>query len=493
LKTPIIAIAILLLFFITGSSNAQSLSIANIYKVSLRNTDAIKEGTEVRGYYFFYVSDKVDKTTNEYTLRITDNNLKIIKDIKFQDSKSVMVLESSFNGSDLMFVLYDRQELSLEYQVYGPTGEKKYIYTRTLNKADRKIFESTYAVLSDEDERFKIANGVEGRGFLGVRTAIDGKGYVLEANFYSSQTQKQWTYAPPEKFGFLVADYLGIFRGVAFIRVLRSQSGDEQETLILGLDIETGKKIFEIPTNQKRYKFYPSSFAVLADGRAVVSGEYFYLHANVNIDKPLGFAFVSMNQYGAILAEKYCSWENELENFVEVNNGVIRDFGYIFLHNIVYMTDGNIFAIGEGYEYNGKVTDMMLIRFDKRFNPKELKIFKKNPNTAKLPKYAHGLPAQLVSKLIKYSKNGFDYSYTQQNTANNSFTLCYTDYVKDKGYKGKTFNSITYAEGKLSSDRLNITQPSSSSYILPGKQGQVLILEYFEKEKKLDAHFEKLN
>ena len=77
-------ILVLSLLLITAyGANAQKLSIENIQKVSLRNSDAIKEGSEVKGYYFFYVSDKIDKKTNEYTLQITDNNLKKLKDLKF--------------------------------------------------------------------------------------------------------------------------------------------------------------------------------------------------------------------------------------------------------------------------------------------------------------------------------------------------------------------------------------------------------------------------
>jgi hypothetical protein len=49
-----------------ASTHAQKLSIANIQKSSvMRNSDAIKEGSEVKGYYFFYVSDKIDRKTNE--------------------------------------------------------------------------------------------------------------------------------------------------------------------------------------------------------------------------------------------------------------------------------------------------------------------------------------------------------------------------------------------------------------------------------------------
>lgn len=40
---------------------AQTATIDNIRKTALRTSDAIREGSEVKGYYFFYVSDKIDK------------------------------------------------------------------------------------------------------------------------------------------------------------------------------------------------------------------------------------------------------------------------------------------------------------------------------------------------------------------------------------------------------------------------------------------------
>src|SRR5688500_11734976 len=95
--------AIVLLVAGTGI-HAQTHSIANVKRTALRTSDAIKEGTDVKGYYFFYESDKIDKITREYTLSILDNNLKVLKDIKFQDSKDVTILESSFNGTDLIFL-----------------------------------------------------------------------------------------------------------------------------------------------------------------------------------------------------------------------------------------------------------------------------------------------------------------------------------------------------------------------------------------------------
>jgi hypothetical protein len=38
----------------------------------------------------------------------------------------------------------------------------------------------------------------------------------------------------------------------------------------------------------------------------------------------------------------------------------------------------------------------------------------------------------------------------------------------------------------------NITDATRTA-VLPGKQGQVLIMDYYRKAKRLDVHFEKLN
>jgi hypothetical protein len=99
----------------------------------------------------------------------------------------------------------------------------------------------------------------------------------------------------------------------------------------------------------------------------------------------------------------------------------------------------------------------------------------------------------LIGKMLKYTYGRFDYAYSQTNKENTSFTICYSDYVRGKDYKGGTFNSISYNEGKVTTDRINTKSDASSSTVMPGKQGQVLILDYYKKAKRIEAHFEKLN
>jgi len=501
----------------TLSIEAQKMSIENVYKMTLRNSDAIKEGTDVKGYYFFYMGDKIDKKTNEFTLRIVDNNLKLLKDIKFQDSKDVTILESSFNGTDLIFLFYNEDQKTFEYQVYGANGVKKFSYTRDLTKKEKRYLEQSYLAMSDDEKTYKGLYPLEGLGFISNMPSREDKDYTFQIDFFSSEKKKQWTYIPTEGAKRFIGDYLGTSNGVVYLEVLKFTGMMDQkpDSYIVGLSLETGKQLFEKPSDGK-YRFYPASMSVMNNGKAYIYGEYFDLNGNIAKDKSLGFAFWAMDEKGNVGGEKYCSWDLDLGKFLDVNSkGKIQDFGFMYLHNILQTSDGNIFAVGEGYmkvvsglgvaakllsggrsnvsTLKIKVTDMILIKFDKDLNVKEAKIYSKNPNSVELPGGSEFVSTPLLGKMIKYTYGEFDYSYTQTNKDISAFTVCYSDYVRSKDYKGGTFNSISYNEGKVTTDRLNTKSDATRSFVLPGKQGQVLVVDYYKKDKRLDIHFEKLN
>lgn len=506
------------ILFAAFNLKAQKLSIEGVHKVHLRNSDAIKEGSEVKGYYFFYVSDKIDKRTNEYTLQITDNNLVKLKDIKFQDSKHVTVLESSFNGTDLIFLMYNDDERTFEYQVYGADGKKKYTYNRQLTKKEERYLEATYLALDDDESTYKGLYPIEGKGFLSNMPSREDKDYTFQIDFFSTERRKQWTYIPAMEGKKFIGDYLGMHNGVIYVEVLKfsGKMDGNPESSIVGLNLETGKQVFEKPTDEGKYKFYPASMSVMNDGKSFLFGEYFNPNGNVMKDKSLGFAFLGIDEKGKILSEKYCAWDLEMGKFLNVSSkGKIEDFGFMYLHKIFQTADGNIFAVGEGYKkvasalgiasraltmgrggastLKAKVTDMILLRFDKDFNVKDAKIFDKNANTQELWGGMEFMSTPLMGKMLKYTFSSFDYAYSQSNKENTSFTICYSDYVRGKDYKGGTFNSISYNEGKITTDKINTKSDATSSSVMPGKQGQVLIMDYYKKAKKIEVHFEKLN
>jgi hypothetical protein len=314
-----------------------------------------------------------------------------------------------------------------------------------------------------------------------------------------------------------IGDYLGSFNGVVYIEVLKFGSIMDQkpESSLIGLSLETGKQVFERQTDDAKYKFYPASMSVMNDGKAYIYGEYFNPNGNVIKDKSLGFAFWGLDEKGTLLSEKYCAWDLELGKFLNVSSkGKIDDFGFMYLHNMIQTADGSIYAIGEGFKkvvsalgvvstiasrgnavstMKLKVTDLILIKFDNKFNVKEAKIYDKNSNNVGLQGGMEFVSTPLLGKMLKYNFGEFDYAYTQSNKDNTAFTVCYSDYVRGKNYKGSTFNAISYNEGKITTDKIQTKSDASRSYVLPGKQGTVVIFDIFKKDRRLEAHVEKLN
>lgn len=335
-------------------------------------------------------------------------------------------------------------------------------------------------------------------------------------------------YIPTEGSKRCLGDYLGCYNGVVFVEVLKYKSMLDQkpDSYIVGLNLENGQQIFEIETQNNDKLFYPYSLSVL-NGKAYLFGQYFKSGDNVMNDKSLGFGFWQLDANGKLINENYCSWENDLGKYLDVTSkGVIADFGNLFLHDIFQTADGKVFAIGEGFKkvvsalgiaskilaagidgsggglmrahssiglLKVKVTDLLLIEFDSTLHVKGAKIYPKSSNNIELRSGMEFISAPIMGKLIKYAFGEFDYRYTQFNTDMSSFSICYSDFVKEKKYKGGTYNSISYYDGKISTDRINTNSNATRSYVLPGKQGQVLIMEYYKKDKKLEAHFEKLN
>ncbi len=504
----------LVLIWSTGIS--QTLSIENIQKISLRNSGAIKEGTDVKGYYFFYVSDKIDKNTYEYTLQITDNTLKKLKEIKFMDSKKVMVLESSFNGQDLIFLLYDNEANTLEYNIYGLDAKKKYSYVRSLTKKEDRYLRTSYLAINDDEQTYKGLYGIEGKGFISNTPSREDKDFTFQVDFFSSEKKKQWSYTPTQGAKIFMGDFLGVNNNVVYFQMLRFTSRLDQkpESYVIGLDIETGKLVFDNSTEKSKYKFYPANMFVI-NGKSYMFGEFFDPNENIFKDKSNGFAFWGIDEKGTITSEKYISWATDLGKFLDAkSNGKIDDFGFLYLHNMIQASDGSIYAVGEGYKktvsalgvaarmlsnnadisiLKAKITDLAIIKFDKDFNVTDAKIYDKNSNNVELPSGYEFMSTPLMGKLLKYTFGEFDYAYTQTNKDGSSFTICYSDYVRGKDYKGSTFNAISYNDGVITTDKIQTKSSASRSIVLPASQGQVLIMEYFRKEKKLELHFEKLN
>jgi hypothetical protein len=504
------------------NSYAQSkMSIDNIRSVYLRNSGSIIANEEIKGYFTFYQSDKIDKHTNEYTLQILDENLNKVKNFKFTDSKNIALLESSYNGSDIMFMFHDEDQKMLDYRVYGLDGKQKFNYQRPIDKKTKKYIEQTLAMHTEETQN-KNLYSIEDRGFVTTIPIRDGKQYTYEVNFYQTDKKKQWTYTPDDPDRIAQAEYLGNTDSIVVLEIMKKErllSGKMQSSL-LGIYLHNGKKAFEFETDREKYNFFPMNIATLRNSsQFMLMGPYFDKNDNVTKDKSLGLGVWVMNNQGKITNTKYNSWDGDISKFLKVDKrGRVDELGYIYFHKIIQTEDGKIFAVGEGYKRvvsalgvgfkvlqaaaggvsnssttKIKITDMVMMEFNPKFDITSAHIYDKNSNSIELMAGGDFISAPLLARVIKYVYDGFDYSFSQTDKSHSTFTVGYTDYVRSKDYKGLTFNAISYYNNNITTDKINLKTNSSSMRIMPAKTGSVMILEYFKKDKRLDMRLEKLN
>ena len=247
-------------------------------------------------------------------------------------------------------------------------------------------------------------------------------------------------------------------------------------------------------------------------------GPYFDGDDKIMQDQSKGLAIWVIDSKGKVLTQKYNSWEGDISKFLKLDKkGRLEDIGYLYFHEILQTADGKFFAIGEGYRKQASaggialkvlatasgggggrisatkmnITDMVMIQFNKDFELENATIYEKNNNNVSYPGTDFMSPHTMA--LVIKAIGGFDYSFTLPAKNNTSFYTGYTDYERTKEFNGLTFHSISYADGQLSTDKINLTTKSSRMSIHPAKPGYVMIVEYFKKDKRLELRLEKVN
>jgi hypothetical protein len=298
----------------------------------------------------------------------------------------------------------------------------------------------------------------------------------------------------------------------------RMLSGKMKASLV-AINFVTKKKAFEIDDTDGDYVFVPSSVESLKDKRELmVMGSYFDKGDNIIKDFSKGLAVYSINTNGKILNRAYNSLADDFGKYLSTNSkGQIDKIGFLYIHKVIQTPDGKTFVVSEGYKRQASaggiaatvllgamggrsnavgvtkivVTDMVIMELNDKFKVKNASIYDKTNNTVESSAMSDFGSQHEIALLVKM-KGGFDYEFTTGDTDNSNFTVCYSDWVKDSDYKGKTFNSIHYNGSKFSTDKIELKSKASTMKVFPAKAGSVMIMEYFKKDKRLDFRLEKL-
>lgn len=508
------------LFLFTSSLYAQSkLSIDNVYAAYLRNSGTIMENNQIKGYFFLYQSDKIDKRTNEYTLQIVDENLNKVKDIKFQDSRKLSLLEAAYNGNSLSFLFKNEDTKTLDMKVYGIDGKLKYTYSREYSKKTEDLMKRYETMHTDEGTNQNVFDLGE-QGYTSVLPLRDGKTRTYEVDYYSSQSKKYWTYIPTDdEERFAQAEYLGSTDSLIILEVMkrnRMMSGKITAHLV-GIDITSKKKVFDLDGENDKYTMVPSNvIPIKGSGKILVMGSYFDKTDNVAKDASKGLAIYEIDGKGNVLSKTYNSWGLDFAKYLPTGSkGKLDKVGFLYIHKLIRAGNGKIFAVGEGYKRQANAagialtmlsaaagsygnagttkivtTDMVIMEFDEKFKVTDATIYDKTNNTADIA--LSDFNSQHAIALLLKASGRFDYEFTTGDADNQTFSICYSDWVRSSDYKGMTFNTLRYNGKKFTKDKIELKSKASKMQVLPAKAGSVMILEYFKKDKKLESRLEKI-
>lgn len=436
------------------------LSISNVHTALLRNSGAIMENNQTKGYFFFYQSDRINRQKNEYTLQILDQNVNKIIDIRFEDSKRLSLLEAAFNNSSLAFLFHNSENKTLDVKVYDTGGKLKYTYSRAFDKKSHEAMKK-YQSPGDDGSGNSNMFDVGEKGYVSVHPVCNEKRISYEVDFYSSDTRNMWTYVPVTgEEEYVSAAYLGSTDSLIILHVLKKNS-KESKTLAsatVAINFITGKKAFSIESENDGHILSTSNMINLKEtGRILLMGNYFD-----NGDKKLtgpgkGIAVYEVDPSGNVVAKKFNSCTNDIES--------------LYLHQLVG-SNGKVFAVAErnkAHKNAGRAasaSDLIMIEFDDRY--------------------------KMTNVIVHNTARSFGYEFTARKEDDDDFTVCYRDYIKSDGYKGQTFNSIRYNGEKFVTDKIKLKSKATRMLVLPAKMGSVMIVEYFKRTRKLQLRIEKM-
>ncbi len=495
--------------------NAQKQTLNDVLTAKTRGTGAILKDNTVNGYFTFYELDKKDRKTKSYQLNIFDQNLASLSQKKFTSQEDLTATEAAYNGDLVMIKFYDSKAEKYNLKSFNQNAEQ--IGSKSI---DATKTAEVFAAQGSEESESSSLFPIENKGFINL--AIKYRGgktshtYNQVTFIPDAKDGKSWTWETSEKSeDFESSTFLGNSDNVVLFLVSKRPKlmSMDMNDFVLGIDINTGKKMFEISVEDSKYAVSTLEAIHDKDGNFLLFGLYFEKDAKINKAKSLGLFSFGLSPEGKITSRKYISWGKDIAKFLPSNDkGKIDDIGYLYFHKFVKTADGKIFAVAEQYKNNTAgsvgamalglatrsgmnvkmdIEDMYILEFDGTFTLKKVSKFDKTKNGETVPVFFGAGPR--LNGLYLRAIGAFDYEFTQISKDKSKFTVGYVDYEKAKGDKGWYFGSINYAGEKLTTDRVKFDTKATWQHVYPGKPGYIMITEYFRKEKKLDFRMEKVN
>lgn len=508
------------------NGNSQSTSIPNVLDIkSAKQTGVIYENNKMVGYFIFYFKEKTDKKTSAYEIQIFDDNYNAVKSFEVIRPADSYMMEMVYNGKAFMVFFYDRKT-GYEFITFDKTGQQignLKIDPKEISQYDLQL---TLSSITNSTENVTIYPLGEDGFVRQSYTKFKSMGYALVA--YDNQLKPIWTVASSETSDRVETTEINEVNEKFLTATKYSRSSVMSKKMNLSfliVNAETGAVIKEIPMGNEdegKETVLKTYYDKTLD-KIVLVGEFFKPGDDFLKDRSIGIYAKELDPNGNVLTTKQYKWEGDidkfkLENMTDEELKESKDGFTIFFHDVVRSNNGHLFLIGEQFKKqvsaggvamnvlnagNGqaasnfeiRVANMIVIELDEAYNLVDMEIIRKKRTSVLLPAGAGLMGTALLGYYIK-SAGGFDYSFTSKEPEKDEFTVVYTDFER-KEEKGGEKNDvmlgvIQFKAGKLAASRVPINSESKRFWIMQAKPGNVAIVEFFKKEKRVDMRLEKI-
>tara|TARA_B100001109_G_C18846479_1_gene467100 strand:+ start:6 stop:1556 length:1551 start_codon:yes stop_codon:yes gene_type:complete len=510
-------IAILAIFLIHSSMMAQK-KINNVIKVNPSNIRAIKGNNDVKGYYMFYKADKLKSKDYSYKLVIFDENTEKVATKTLIASKYFHLLESSYNQNRLCFKFYDVKEKMVSLIFYDNEGNKVDTEKYEARKIEKKMILFS---INGETKMTPSIIPVGNIGFLEYRMVKNNSdGYIL--TYYSNDGKKSsWETKSDENAE--ESQTLGPLSATedlvtSLLATKPSRMSRDIRFFVVGTDITNGKETFRYEVKSSKYQESPiNAIYNKKTNKINLLSYYFSKDENMMNGRSIGIANTELSTDGKELSKKYISWKKDVASTLAVNqHNKFDDIGFLFFHEFVRAENGKIYGIGESFRRANKgsntalkalaaasgdasglaymtveIGDFYLFEFDSEFNFQKVEIVEKSASKYDLPAWG---AAPIMLGYVANAYGCFDFSGLKTINQGKSFVLFYQNYEKRKKEKNRSVAGvISNTGGEYVTDKLDIDTEADFIRVLPAQGANILFVEFFKKEKRIEMNMKKMN
>ncbi|MDQ3102095.1 MAG: hypothetical protein M3R08_11955 [Bacteroidota bacterium] len=486
--------------FATFLAPAQQVQIDGVRPKEFRGVNPIKG----KGYYTYYVNEKLGKGMVQFALEIYDLDLNLIKKTDVEVTKFSNLVGSEFNGNDFLFLFEDIKNKSNTFVSIDASGN---IIKKNTEPTKKIVTQGTTDIYAAED----------GTGFYWTH-AVKEKKWGYEVVKLDRDLKELWSKTVTVDKGMttIAAAQSGPGKLILVSMELPSLMSKKMLGKIVSFNGTTGQKEYEYPLFDGKQTNLPGTFLIEPDGTVTTSGMY-YDGEKMAGDNSDGIFFLKLDPSGKKVAFNSIDWDNGIQEALKATK---RKFSIgskpkVQFHNIVKEPNGNYQVISEtfrkaagagtalaalgGADANDiplrfTVMDFIIFNFDPQGEPLDINKIEK-PYKSMSVEGAMNMNGIQLAQLMKRYKM-FTYEYTTVLPSGKP-AIVFTNF-EDAGLGvGKPYVGVATIEIGKDSESQKIPLPKKyTSFVtgspdnlkagtLQGKPGKFCLFVYDKKAKAI--------